>query len=137
MGFDLKVNNLTQQSEAGYEFELSYPGSFEPTGAFVKVRGSNSSKVKAYGRKKYNEYIAKVQAAKRRGKEPEEITPEEADELQVESAIIRLIDWRGIDEDGKPVVFSQENAQRILSEHPWIATQIIEESDNLANFTNK
>ena len=35
---DLAVKNLAVQSEAGYEFELTWPPTGEKTGAFVKVR---------------------------------------------------------------------------------------------------
>jgi hypothetical protein len=44
---DLKVQNLAEQSETGYEFELLYPGSKDKTGAFVKVRGAQSKTVRA------------------------------------------------------------------------------------------
>lgn len=42
MGFDLKKNNLSEQSETGYEFELVYPATGEGVDAFITVRGNES-----------------------------------------------------------------------------------------------
>lgn len=131
---DLKVQNLAEQSETGYEFELLYPGSKEKTGAFVKVRGAQSKTVRAYSRKKYNEYRVRELAAKRRGKEADEITLDEAEELAIESAITRIISWRGITEGGVEIPFTKENAERVLREHSWIREEVVLNSDELINF---
>lgn len=130
---DLSKNNFAEAAESGYEFELKLPTG-ELTGAFVTIRGDQSKTVKAYQRKKFNDYKAKEQAAKRRGKDPEEITLDEAEELAVESAIVRIIDWRGITDGGEEVKFTKENAQNILKEHTWIRDQISEEASLLNNF---
>lgn len=134
MGFDLKKNNVAELGEAGYEFELKFPGTFESTGAFVKVRGSESKTVKAFTRKKFEEYQRKVAADKRRGKVNDDISLDEAEELAVESASVRIISWKGIEEDGINVPFTPENAERILTEHSWIRDQVMEASNDLANF---
>lgn len=134
MSFDLSKNNFGEAAEAGYEFELKLPGTGEGTGAFITVRGDQSKTVKAYARKKYAEFKLKEQQARRRGKEPEDMTLDEAEELAVEAAIVRVISWRGIDEDGKPVPFTKENAARIFLEHPWIRDQVTEESSQILNF---
>lgn len=131
---DLKVQNVAEQSEAGYEFELLYPGSQEKTGAFVKVRGTQSKVVRAFQRKKYSEYRIREQSAKRRGKDADEITLDEAEAMAVESAINRIISWKGIAEDSKEIPFTKENAERILMEHSWIREEIMSASDELLNF---
>lgn len=136
MAFDLKKNNLSKLAEAGFEFEVLLPETLEPTGIFITVRGKESPVVKAYGRKKFQEFQQKESVAKRRGKELEPMSLEEAEELSVESAVLRVIGWRGVQEDGVDVPFSKENAERILLEHAWIREQVIEESDNLSNFLN-
>jgi hypothetical protein len=130
---DLKVQNLAEQSESGYEFELVYPASQERTGAFVKVRGAQSPVARTYARKKYNEYRLREQAAKRKGKE-DEMTLDEAEDLSIESAINRVISWKGITEDKVEVTFTKENAERIFRAHSWIKDQVMEESDQLSNF---
>jgi hypothetical protein len=134
MTFDLKNHNYTEIAEAGYEFELKLPGTNEGTGAFITVRGDQSKTVKAFGRKKYAEFKLREQQAKRRGKEPEDMTLEEAEELSVESATVRIISWKNITENGKEVPFTKENAERILKEYPFIKDQVLEEAGSLLNF---
>lgn len=134
MTFDLKNHNYTEIAEAGYEFELKLPGTGEGTGAFITVRGDQSKTVKAFGRKKYSEFKLREQQAKRRGKEAEEMTLEEAEELSIESATVRIISWKNITEGGKEVAFTKENAERILKEYPFIKDQVLEEAGSLLNF---
>jgi hypothetical protein len=139
MGFNLTKNNLAEKSEVGHKFELLIPEINEKTGAFVTVRGVQSAKVKAYSRRKFAEMQQEQQMAKRKGKEPREMTLDEAEDMAIEAAIVRIIDWEGITEDGKDgkevkVVFNEENARRILREHSWIREQILNESDLLTNF---
>lgn len=134
MSFDLSKNNFAEAAEAGYEFELKLPGTGEGTGAFITIRGDQSKTVKAYARKKYAEFKLKEQQAKRRGKEADDMTLDEAEELAIESAIVRVISWKGIAEDGKDVLFSKENAERIFKEHPWIREAVTEEAGQLLNF---
>jgi hypothetical protein len=134
MTFDLKNHNYTEIAEAGYEFELKLPGTGEGTGAFITVRGDQSKTVKAFGRKKYSEFKLREQQAKRRGKEAEEMTLEEAEELSIESATVRIISWKNITEGGKEVPFTKENAERILKEYSFIKDQVLEEAGSLLNF---
>ena len=134
MTFDLKNHNYTEIAEAGYEFELKLPGTGEGTGAFITVRADQSKTVKALGRKKYSEYKLREQQAKRRGKDVEDMTLEEAEELSIESAVVRIITWKNISENGKDVPFTKENAERILKEYPFIKDQILEEAGSLLNF---
>jgi hypothetical protein len=134
MAFDLAKHNYTEIAEVGYKFELKLPGTGEATGVFITVRGDQSKTVKAFGRKKYAEFKLREQQAKRRGKDVEDMTLEEAEELSIESAVIRVIDWENITENGKPVTFSKENAERIFKEYPWIKDAVIEESGQILNF---
>ena len=137
MTFDLKNHNYTEIAEAGYEFELKLPGTGEGTGALITVRGDQSRTVKAFGRKKYSEFKLREQQAKRRGKDVDDMTLEEAEELSVESAVVRIISWKNITEAGKEVPFTKENAERILKEYSWIKDQILEEAGQLLNFRSE
>jgi hypothetical protein len=131
---DLKVQNLSEVSEAGYEFELTLPGTGDKTGAFVKVRGAQSKIARAYARKKYQEFRQKEQVAKRKGRD-EELSLDEAEDMAVETAITRIISWKGISEGKVEVPFTKENAERILKEHSWIREAIVEASEDLLNFS--
>ena len=134
--FDLSKNDVSKSAEAGYEFELTMPGSGESTGAFITVRGEQSPVVKQYAKKKYNEYQMQVQAAKRKGKEFE-LGLDEAEDLSIESATNRIISWRGIADDGVELQFSKEIANKVLRDHSWIREQILETSSNLFNYDPK
>jgi len=134
MTFDLAKHNYTEIAEEGYTFELKLPGTGEGTGVFITVRGDQSKTVKAYGRKKYSEFKLREQQAKRRGKDVEDMTLEEAEELSIESAVVRVITWENITENGKEVPFTKENAERIFKEHSWIKDQVMEEAGQLLNF---
>lgn len=132
--FDLSKNNLAEIAEEGYTLELVIPDTVEKTGAWVKVRGSDSKVVKNFYRKLYQENNLKQQKAKRQGKEAPEPTLEEMDELSVESAVIRIINWGGIGENGVEVPFTKENAERILKEHDWIRAAILDASSDGSKF---
>lgn len=131
--FDLSKNNLSAKAEAGYEFELEVPGTFEKTGAFITVRGDQSPAVKAFGRRKFQELQQRQKMAKRKGKE-DDLDLDEAEEMAVEAATVRVISWKGLAEDGKELPFTKENAERILKDHPWIREAIMEASSDLSNF---
>jgi len=134
MGFDLKANNLTDLSEEGFEFELKFPGSVEPTGAFVTVRGSDAPKVKAHFRKTQAQL---EQRKKSQRLKDQDLTPDELDDLLVEAALVRIKSWRGIENDGETLPFTEDNARMVLTEHEWIRSQVIEESNTVGNFTMK
>lgn len=135
MAFDVSLQNFSKSAEIGHEFELKLPTG-AGSDAYLIVIGAQSSTVKQYSKRKFQEYQQRQQIAKRKGKE-EEISLEEAEALAVESALTRLIGWRGITEDGKEVKFSKDKAREILTEHSWIRDQIMEESEDVLNFTPK
>ena len=131
---DLVKTNIAEAAEVGAEFELLIPKSNAATGAFVKVRGEESEVVRKHGRKVFNDSQARAAMARKRGKEDQPMTLEEAEEQLTEAALIRVISWRGIAENGKEVEFNRENALRIFKQHPWIRDQILEESKTIVYF---
>ena len=134
MTFDLAKHNYTEIAEVGYEFELKLPGTGEATGVFITVRGDQSKTVKAFARKKYAEFKLREQQAKRRGKEAEDMTLEEAEELSIESAVVRVIGWKNLTENGKDLPFTKENAERVFKDFSWVKEAVMEESGQLLNF---
>lgn len=133
--FDLSKNNFAEFAEAGFTFELELPTGGK-TGAFITVRGDQSPAVKTFGRKKYAEMQMQQQQAKRKGKETD-MSLEDAEALAVESAVVRVISWKGIAEGGKEIPFTKENATEIFTKHSWIREQIMEQSGDLLNFRPK
>lgn len=134
--FDIKKMDFAEAAELGHEFELTLPNGVS-SGAYLTVIGDKSKTVKGYSRKKFQEYQMKAQIAKRKGKEVEELSLDEAEELAIEAALVRLIGWRGFTEDGKEVKFSKEKAQEVLKQHSFVREAIMEVASDVTLFSPK
>ena len=135
MAFDLQTQDYSKSAELGFEFELKLPTG-EGSGAFLTVIGDYSPTVKQYSKRKYQEFTQRQAIAKRKGKE-EELSLEDAENLAIEAALVRLIGWRGFTEEGKEVKFSKDKAREVLTQHSWIRDQIQDESSDVGNFKPK
>lgn len=133
--FDIKKQDFSKAAEVGYTFELKLPTGAS-SGAKLTILGDLSPTVKAYGRRKFQEFQQRQAIARRKNRE-DEIDLDEAEEMAVESALIRLIGWAGITEDGKAVEFTKEKAAAVLKEHAWIREAITQESADIMNFQPK
>ena len=133
MAFDIKKINLAEQAEAGHEFEIKLPDG-SSTDFFITVRGNLSPKMKKYSKDLFNKMQMKELRAKRQNKGEQPIDLDEAEQTLVESAVARIITWKGLLDDGKVVEPTQENFVRIMTELDWARTQVLEESDNPSNF---
>ena len=133
MAFDIKKTNLAEQAEAGHEFEVKLPDG-SSTDFFITVRGNLSPKMKKYSKDLFNKMQMKKLQAKRRNKGEQPIDLDEAEATFIESAAARIVTWKGLEEDGKVVEPTPENIKRIMQELDWVRGQVLEESDNAANF---
>lgn len=131
--FDLSLNNPLEVAEAGYEFAVELPDGTK-TDFKIKVRGSMSKVVRDFQRKTFEEYQIKERMAKKRKQEVEEESLAELEDRAVKNAIVRIISWSGLADGGKEVKFTKEAAEKILKEHYWIRTQVIDNSDDVSNF---
>ena len=136
MGFDLIKHNFSESAAEGFSFELKLPTG-APTGTKLTVLGEMSPTVKLYSRKKFAEYQQRQVMLKRKGKEDEQISLDEAEEMAVENALVRLVGWEGISEEGKEIKFTKEKAREVLTAHSWLRDQIISESQDVLNFQPK
>jgi hypothetical protein len=85
--------------------------------------------------KEITEMQKREKIAKGKGKDAD-LSIEELEDVGVDRAVVRIISWRGISEDGEDIPFTKENAARILKEHSWIKEAVFENSDELLNFRN-
>jgi hypothetical protein len=137
MSFDLIKHDPAKLAEAGYTFPIVTPDG-EIQSATLTVRGAHSQKVRDFQRTVQNQWQARDAAAKRRGKDKaDELTPAEYDELGVRSACARLIGWEGIVEEGKAVVYSEAEAERLMTAYPFLRELVVRESEENGNFTVK
>ena len=133
MAFDIKKTNLAEQAEAGYEFEVKLPDG-SSTDFYITVRGNLSPKVKKFSKDLFNQLQQKELQAKRKGKADQPVDLDEAEETLVKSAVARIVTWKGLEDGGKVVEPTQENFIRIMTELDWVRKQVLDESDNDANF---
>ena len=133
MAFDIKKTNLAEQAEAGYEFEVKLPDG-SSTDFYITVRGNLSPKVKKFSKDLFNQLQLKELQAKRKGKTDQPVDLEEAEETLIKSAVARIVTWKGLEDGGKVVEPTQENFIRIMTELDWVRKQVLDESDNDANF---
>lgn len=136
MSFDLIKQDFSKAAESGYTFELVLPTG-APADAKLTVIGDMSPTVKNYSRRKFAEWQQKASIAKRKGKDVDDMNLDEAEAMAVESALVRLVGWEGITEDGKPVVFTKEKAEAVLTAHPWIREAVMQEASDVTNFQPK
>lgn len=133
MAFDIKLTNLSEKAEAGYEFEVKLPDG-SSTDFYITVRGNQSPKIKKFSKDLFNKLQIKELQAKRKGKAEQPIDLDEAEQTLIESAAARVITWKGLEDDGKVVEPTPENITRIMEDLDWVRKQVLDESDNDANF---
>lgn len=134
MAFDIKLNNLSEKAETGYEFEVKLPNGAS-TDFFITVRGDLSPIVNKYTKQLATKQMMKEIQDKKRNKGEQPLDFDELETQLTEAASIRVITWRGLEEgEGNVTEPTPENIKRILTQHTWIREQILEEGGNKANF---
>lgn len=64
----------------------------------------------------------------------------EADQLEIMCRTMSqfvVLDWKGVFDGDTELVYSTDNAYRLLKELEWIRSKIISEAQNLSNFKQK
>lgn len=132
-GVSLSSLNAVKASDAPFEFEYITPDG-EPSGVFLSVLGGQSDAVTKTAAKMINEQrkkkAAREASARFNTKSNVQFDTLESDvEFSQRLAAARLVGWRGINDP-----FTPENALLLCQTNRLIAAQIMEQSENLANF---
>lgn len=131
---DFNTLDLTAQGEAGYTLQLLHPkNQTELEGVTIKIRGDKSRTVQQFERKRLNELQNKERVLKGKNKEMT-FTTEELERMAIEAAVVRVISWSGINENGEPVPFNEENATYMFEKFSWMRDQVREAAEDLDNF---
>lgn len=125
----LESLDLTKQCEEAFEFEYIAPQG-EKTGVFISVIGRHSEKVQKFGRSEANRVRRQMALEQKRGKGDGFVPVEDDEDLIIRDAAVRINGWRGIDQSCTP-----ENAELLCRINPEIRRQVVEASNELANFT--
>lgn len=132
MAFDIFKTNVAQLAEDGYEFTVKLPDG-SPTDWKIKVRGTNSPKVKAHSKAVFLRLQQEEQRAKRAKREVE-FDLDKAEDMAIEAAAVRIISWEGLEDNGKPVPATEATVKELMRTQEWVRKQVLDEADNDANF---
>lgn len=134
--FDLDDLNIVQAAETPFEFEYIKPDGSN-SGIFLSVLGGHSDKVRSVAAELINarrqkQAAREVQKARSGRNTPSaEFDTVESDiEFGQRLAAVRLVGWRGIKQPWSP-----EGAAKLCKINPLIADQVMQASDDVANFT--
>ena len=135
MTFSLDDLDAKKASAKAFEFEYVDMATGEKTGVFLSVLGAESEVVQAAIAVAGNEQRRK-QAVKELQRTPSATTQtatydtvEDDDEYVRVLAAARLVGWRGISDP-----YSPENALKLVSSNRGVRNQILQNSNNMANF---
>jgi hypothetical protein len=120
----ISIKDLDIVSPCNTPFEFEY----QPD-VFFSILGGHSDAVKTWVRRSINASRNKAVAFNLANKEYVRAF-EDDEQDSIESAACRLVGWRGITEPYTP-----DLAIQLCASNPDIKKLIIEQSDNLANFT--
>lgn len=139
MNIDLASIDTVAACNAGADVELLHPVTREPLGIFWRVLGRDSDVFKAHVNKNVNAKMRRAMLAKKRGRDAEPTTAEEAEADAIELLVACSAGWRTgdmptIEFKGSPLAFDENNARRVLTALPWIRSQVDEAVGDLENF---
>ena len=131
-GVSLAALDARKASEEAHEFEYTLSDGTK-TGIFLSVLGTHSHAVTAKTNEMINER-RRVEAAREAqavmDRTLDTFTPFETEvEFSQRLAAVRIVGWRGIDED-----FTPDLALKLCQINPDVAAQVMARSNNLGNF---
>ena len=120
----MDINSLIA-NEKGAKLHIIHPATNEETGIMITLVGADSVEWKTAMR---SIRTRSLQNGKRK------ISDEEAESMPFEMLAAVTLDWDGVEENGKPIKFSKEEALRIYKTVPVIAEQVDKFVGDRANF---
>ena len=128
--FDITSFDAVAESDNGYEFELKGTDGMTGTGVSLAIIGRHSNTVNLWLNKIVNDSIRERTMAERKGKQVEPKSFEDIKAQNLQGAVLRVVGWKNVTQE-----FSKELLLTVLQKNPHFVEQIIEQSDNLGNFT--
>lgn len=125
---DITAFDMVGACAAGHAATLRNPDG-TPTGITLIVRGAFAPEVVAWNSSTAEKFLNEQRAAQRRGKAPKSKTVDELEAQNIEGAVVRVADWKGVRQP-----FSADQLRAALKRNPHWTAQIVEESESLGNF---
>lgn len=126
---DILSFDIVKDSEQGFDLDVKNADGSN-SGVVLVVLGKHSDKVSAWTKKRFNEIQRENEMAKRRGKEVEPKSLDDLEEFNLDGALVRVTGWKNVSQD-----FTEDLLKTVLKRNPHWIEQIIEASDDAANFT--
>lgn len=139
MAFDRKAVSTVAACEAGCTFEPRYPDG-SGIGATITVCGPESKAARSQAREQLQRLQVMEANAKRTGQKADALSLalaqdiEDAARQKARTAAALTIGWHDITDGSAPLECTPENAQALYADHPWLADQVIAQSQDLGNF---
>ena len=115
---DFKKLDVIGVAEKGFDYVFIDPRDGTETDVVISVIGAGS--------RTYKQADAKIEAYKaqcyKRGKSPDD---EVLEDLNIKLVASCTRDWKGVEEDGKPIKFSYDEAVRMYKAYPLLTNQVI------------
>ena len=127
---DITSFDAVAECEGGQEFELKDKDGMTGTGITLVILGKHADTVNKWINKIVNASIREQQIAARKGKQVEPKSIDEVREQNIDGAVIRVTGWKNVKQP-----FTADLLKTQLKRNPHWVDQIIEESDNLGNFS--
>ena len=125
MSFDFTKLDFAAKAEEGAVMQVKNPLTGEALGATITLIGTDSKAFRDLAKQR-------ATAALKRTKEEQESF--DVDASSVELLAKCTLAWSGIEEGGKSVEFSQENAVKMYSKYHWLKEQVDRFIGDRANF---
>lgn len=119
---DLSNFDLAAYADKGHTFALKNPYTGEDTDIKITVVGADS--------RKYRQ--ARVDAVRASAKSDHTLDSDDFNSIVYSRCIIG---WEGVEDEGKAVKLTVDNAEKLLNKYLWMIDQIGEEVEKRANFT--
>lgn len=130
---DFSKLNTVKASENTYRFEVTHPITGEGAGAMIDVYASQSDVVQRFQSNVLRK-LQKQEFENQRTRKPQFKELSELKSEALENAIVRVASWENLEWEGTPLEFTPANVKMLLTQCPWLAEQIIEQSEDLGNF---
>lgn len=119
MAFDLStLETGRKKQDEGVEVSIKLPDGSD-SGMVITVASYESERVKRIAREIGNKALIEQKRNPRKGDSVEAI-----EERTFAIAIASIVDWSGLEMDGKPLECTRDNIRMVLEKFPFIAEQI-------------
>lgn len=122
--------DTSELATGGVDMTVLHPATLEETEATIKLCGTDSEQFK-------NATKAQAEANASSGKKKKALSREAIDEATCQILADCTLEWSNVEENGKTLPFTRENALALYRRHAWLREQVNVFIGDRANFFPK